>query len=154
MNKVERVLRRLAAEGYDCGPVVGNIISLDEGDTIQVRFKGNIKNVDNVCPQFIYNTNLKSQVMFSTEEVDRYLQKNYSMYRGVIQIFRLHSDSTTKPARRTSSFIDDAKISEDEIKSQLLSAISYDIPKVRIHAVVISNFPPSLIMNYTDVQTK
>lgn len=122
------VLRRLTTEGYDCGPEVGNIISLNEGDIIEVRFKGNTKNVENECPRFIYNSNLRSEVMFYTEEVDRYLQKNYSMYRGVIQLFRIFSDSAS---RAVSSFNDGVKTSEEDMKSQFLSAISYDIPKVR-----------------------
>ena len=39
--------------------------------------------------QFVYNSNLESETDFYACEVDRYLQKNFPVYRGVVEVYSL-----------------------------------------------------------------
>lgn len=61
-------------------------MSINEGDVIEVGFRGNIKNKDEEGIQFVYNSNLESETEFYACEVDKYLQKNFPVYRGVVEV--------------------------------------------------------------------
>jgi len=62
------------------------VLSINEGDVIEVGFRGNIKNRDADGIQFVYNSNLESETEFHACEVDKYLQKNFPVYRGVVEV--------------------------------------------------------------------
>ena len=62
------------------------VLSINEGDIIEVSFRGNVTKRDNEQIQFVYNSNLESETDFYACEVDRYLQKNFPVYRGVVEV--------------------------------------------------------------------
>ena len=39
--------------------------------------------------QFVYNSNLESETDFYACEVDKYLQKNFPVYRGVVEVMNV-----------------------------------------------------------------
>ena len=68
--------------------IVLQTVSLNEGDIIEVQFRGNVTKRDNQPIQFVYNSNMGSETDFYACEVDRYLQKNFPVYRGVVEVHR------------------------------------------------------------------
>ena len=67
-------------------PVQLQVLSINEGDVIEVGFRGNITNRNKDDITFIYNSNLESEAEFYACEVDKYLQKNFPVYRGVVEV--------------------------------------------------------------------
>ncbi|XP_064645460.1 uncharacterized protein LOC135498879 isoform X2 [Lineus longissimus] len=88
INRFERVSRKILDDGYEDGPDPSSDISVREGDLIEVGFKGNLKNEDDTALNFIFNSQLPSGTSFFVTEVDKFLQKNYPVYRGLVQMFR------------------------------------------------------------------
>ena len=46
--------------------------------------------------QFVYNSNLESETDFYACEVDKYLQKNFPVYRGVVEVMNVGNTCSTK----------------------------------------------------------
>ena len=132
VSKTSKTLKDLEEMGYDEGPDPSTIIKVNEGDIIVVTFKGNVK-----CPtqrglKFVYNSNVTSHVGFKLQEVDQYLQKNFGMYRGVVEIYRWYLPKVDKKAvlNRQGSVDESAVNQMNQIKKELLCEISVTIPKV------------------------
>ncbi|XP_053387400.1 death domain-containing protein 1-like isoform X2 [Mercenaria mercenaria] len=150
-TKTEKTLKQLSQEGYDDGPEPSQVLSINEGDVIEVGFRGNVKNKDEEGIQFVYNSNLKSETEFYACEVDKYLQKNFPVYRGVVEVFRKYKvKNTTKRKRRDSS--DDHKEEQPfEYKRELMCELAINIPKYHIEQNTAVVRAPVTIHNTSDV---
>ena len=62
------------------------VLSINEGDVMEVGFRGNVTTRDHETLEFVYNSNLDSETEFKACEVDKYLQKNFPVYRGVVEV--------------------------------------------------------------------
>lgn len=137
-NKCNQTIKRLSEAGYDEGPEMSGPVRVNEGDVIELTFRGNIKNADDQQKlSFTYNSNVKSEMGFYTEEVDRYLQKNFNVYKGMIEVHRCYK---VKPNRRlmkrqsSIAMIDEASQAPVvETKREFLCKIPINIPKVIIY---------------------
>lgn len=61
-------------------------MSINEGDVIELGFRGNVKNKTEEGIQFVYNSNIASEAEFHACEVDKYLQRSFPVYRGVVEV--------------------------------------------------------------------
>ncbi|XP_074661596.1 death domain-containing protein 1-like [Tubulanus polymorphus] len=88
LPKLDKTQERLEEEGFDDGPDVGPDIQLHEGDVVEVMFKGNVKNEDDSPLLFAFNSQLRSGVGFWATEASQYLQRQYPVFRGMIQMYK------------------------------------------------------------------
>lgn len=130
-NKAVKTSKEMAAKGYIEGPDPSPVINLNEGDHIEIAFRGNICDTTNRPPLFVYNSNIISELEVYLSEVDKYLQKNFRVYRGKIQIYRCYCDVKEKKAKRQMSVADDiGQTAITEKIKQHLCDIPINIPKV------------------------
>ncbi|XP_060552931.1 death domain-containing protein 1-like isoform X2 [Ruditapes philippinarum] len=148
-SKTDKTLKDLSKEGYDDGPEPSPVLSINEGDVIEVCFRGNVKNKDAEGIQFVYNSNLKSETEFYACEVDKYLQKNFPVYRGVVEVYRKYKvKNTTRRKRRDSS--DDQDEPPFEIKKELMCELAINIPKYHVEQNTTVVRAPVTIHNTSD----
>jgi hypothetical protein len=123
-------------DGFEDGPDPSQIVGVSEGDLIEIHFRGNIKNNSNVkIPKFIYNSNVTSTSSFFLSEVDQYLQRNFNVYRGVVEVYRAYFVFPDKKTiARKESVLDESSfcVRKEKIKS-LLCEIPMNIPKVHVY---------------------
>ncbi|XP_021350911.1 death domain-containing protein 1-like [Mizuhopecten yessoensis] len=151
VSKTQKVLKRLNDTGYDEGPEPSSIVNINEGDVIEVSFRGNVKNSKDKTLRVRYNTNLKSEIGCYVAEVDQYLQKNFSVYRGVIQLERCYIVKPCRKLKRSPSVVDEnAVASALETKKEHLCEISINIPKYHIEPAYIPVTAPVTIIKTTD----
>ncbi|XP_050392130.1 uncharacterized protein LOC126810860 [Patella vulgata] len=87
-NKVERVLRRLAEDGFDEGPSVSKEISVKEGQVLEIRFRGNLgPDTKELRTTFPFNSHIPCRTEFRVEELDKFAQRSFNSYRGFCQVF-------------------------------------------------------------------
>ncbi|WAR28950.1 DTHD1-like protein [Mya arenaria] len=84
--------------------------------------------------QFVYNSNLESETEFHACEVDKYLQRNFPVYRGVVEVYRNYKvKNQTKRKRHDST--DDQDESPYEHKRELMCELAINIPKSRTFTI-------------------
>ncbi|XP_013408435.1 uncharacterized protein LOC106172334 [Lingula anatina] len=84
----DKALQKLNEEGYEEGPGASSDIIINEGDVLEVRFRGNIKSEENKRLRVVFNSHLKSTVNFYACELDQYLQKSFPVFKGFAQIYK------------------------------------------------------------------
>lgn len=150
-SKTDKTLKKLSQEGYDDGPEPSQVLSINEGDIIEVGFRGNIKNKDEEGIQFVYNSNLKSETEFYACEVDKYLQKNFPVYRGVVEVYRKYKVKTTTKRKRRDSVDDNKDEQPFEYKRDKMCELAINIPKYHVEQNSTVVRAPVTIHNTSDV---
>ncbi|XP_060082127.1 death domain-containing protein 1-like [Ylistrum balloti] len=151
VSKTQKVLKRLHESGYDDGPDPSSIVNINEGDVIEVSFRGNITNSKDKTLKLKYNSNLKSEIGFYASEVDQYLQKNFNVYRGVVQLERCYIVKPDRKLKRSPSVVDENAVAAAlDTKRELLCEISINIPKYHIEPAYIPVVAPVTIITTTD----
>ena len=111
---------------------------LNEGDALAVDFTGNVKCQDDKTNlEFAFHSQLSSQLKFSIIEVDRYLQKGYSDYKGFVQLDKKYEVIRMPPKGK----IDDGEgeaVPKVEIKKDFVSKHMVRIPKVSTMVLIRS----------------
>ena len=141
VTRTEKVLRQLTEDGYDVGPSPSAHLHLREGDLLEINFRGNItcrddgdaESLDNVASRpgpitLVYNSHLGTSVDFGVREVDCFLQKNYNVYRGFVQVFR-EVRTTCQPTKADQE--EGRTLPWVEISKDLVTELLITIPKVR-----------------------
>lgn len=128
VSRLERVLQQLAEEGYENGPDPSHVVSVYEGDTIAVRFHGNVRMAEEdetkQCTlRLMYNSNMSTSASFTVCEVDKYLQKNFATYRGLLLFERRYLMAPPAGKKRAQ------QQEEPEVKSEELCDLTLKIPK-------------------------
>ena len=101
---------------------------LNDGDVLEVGFTGNIKCQDpDAKLSFVFNSQLNSHLSFPIIEVDKYLQKGYSEYRGFVQLQK-RWEVVHIPTKKEESEGDSEPWTE--VKRELVSKHMVKIPKV------------------------
>ena len=121
-------------DGFEDGPEPSQIIGVCEGDIIEINFRGNIQNSSSdKCPRFVFNSNVPSFLEFYLSEVDQYLQRNFSVFRGVVELYRTYYVTADKKAvARKEAVVDENSFCvRREKKKTLLCEIPITIPKVK-----------------------
>ncbi|XP_063437770.1 death domain-containing protein 1-like [Mytilus trossulus] len=150
-NKAVKTSKEMAAKGYIEGPDPSPVINLNEGDHIEIAFRGNICDTTNRPPLFVYNSNIISELEVYLSEVDKYLQKNFRVYRGKIQIYRCYCDVKEKKAKRQMSVADDiGQTAITEKIKQHLCDIPINIPKYNLESSPVPVKAPVTIVNDSD----
>ena len=128
-SRADRLTRQLEADGFDDGPDSSAPLWLREGDVLEVGFRGNVKSYDDSQQlEMVYNSPLSSSVAFDVVEVDKFLQRSYSTYKGFVQLFR-----KVKVVRQKSVKGDDGEVhqvSVVEYSRELLCDMLISVPKV------------------------
>ena len=127
-EKTERALQRLTEEGFAEGGPPSKDLILTEGQSLYLRFRGNVKCVnDKPRLDLIFNTHIKSRTDLKVMELDTFAQKGLPCYRGFAQVFTralvpkpIQEESTRKPN-------EPPEMVEAEI---LLAELLIEIPKV------------------------
>ena len=129
VHKSERLLKTLAESGYDEGPGPSPNAKVREGDVLEVSFRGNIKCCDEDHPTVLltYNSHLNTSAGFDICEVDRFLQRNYSVFRGFVQVYRRVQVVHTPSKAEQEQGVTEPWI---EISKELVSEHLVSIPKV------------------------
>ncbi|XP_046546528.1 death domain-containing protein 1-like [Haliotis rubra] len=150
VNKAEKLLNKLADDGYGDGPSASNVLNISEGDTIEVTFRGNITSTDDQPIELQFNSNVASNVVFSLTEVDRYLQKNFPVYRGVVQVYRKYTVVPSGVRSITRKVSEDEANQGPEVKRDLLCELLISIPKYHIEPSSVPVKAPITIHNTRD----
>lgn len=151
ISKTQKVLKRLHDSGYDDGPDPSSIVNINEGDVIEVSFRGNVKNSKDKTLRLKYNSNLKSEIGFYASEVDQYLQKNFNVYRGVVQLERCYVIKPDRKLKRSPSVVDESSVpNPQDTRKELLCEISINIPKYHIEPAYVPVAAPVTIIKTTD----
>ena len=130
-SKSNKAIKDMADKGYMEGPDPSPIINLNEGDHIEIVFRGNVCDTTNRPPLFVYNSNISSELELYLSEVDKYLQKNFRVYRGVLQIFRCYCETKDKKMKRQQSVSEEiVNTKVPEKLKQHLCDMHINIPKV------------------------
>lgn len=147
--KTEKTLKKLSEEGYDDGPDPSQVLSINEGDIIEVSFRGNVTKRDTEQIQFVYNSNLESETDFYACEVDKYLQKNFPVYRGVVEVYRKYEVISKKKLRRKEQAFEECEL-PPEYKRDLTCEMAINIPKYHVEPSSTLVKAPIIIRNTTD----
>ncbi|ELU16132.1 hypothetical protein CAPTEDRAFT_228009 [Capitella teleta] len=139
--KQEKTIKALEDEGYEEGPGAGKEVSLHEGDVLEVTFRGNIKSYDNKKREIIFNSQLTNRASFSVVEVDKYLQKNYQVYRGFVQLERV--ETVTHKAKRNDDGTEEEPLVE--VVRHLVSDHLVSIPKDSEQPCTLNRVQPVLV---------
>ncbi|ESO89736.1 hypothetical protein LOTGIDRAFT_164757 [Lottia gigantea] len=149
-SRSDKTLKKLTEEGYEESPSAALQVCVSEGDTIEVKFRGNVTCGESDTHLSIpYNTHVHSQLYFSVSEVDKYLQKNFPMYRGLVQVFRKYKErkAVIKTIGRRQ---EDDSDKPPEIKEEILCELLISIPKYHIEPNAIPVKAPIKIHNTKD----
>lgn len=133
VSRINKVIKHLNEDGFEDGPDPSQIVGVCEGDIIEINFRGNIQNNSSVkCPKFVYNSNLPSSTEFFLSEVDQYLQRNFHVFRGVVEVYRVQYVVPDKKtvARKESVLDENSFCVRKEKKKILICEIPITIPKV------------------------
>ena len=87
LSKSERFQRKLTEEGFGLGPLPSKEIITEEGKKMCIRFRGNIKEADDIQLDFVFNSHIRTRLDFSLVEIDRFAQKGINCYRGFVQVY-------------------------------------------------------------------
>lgn len=100
-SRLEKVLEKLQEDGYTEGPEESIDIVVAEGQQLGIDFRANIQEVNGLEPKsIIFNSQLMNSTAFEVTEVDKFLQKNYDVYRGFIQLVKKTAVACLPPPRK------------------------------------------------------
>ena len=110
---------------YTEGPAHSEVIHIREGDLLEVNFRGNL-GAEEGSPalEFVYNSQLTTSLVCRIKEMDRFLQRNYPMYRGMVLVNRV-----TKTIREVKDGEEEMD-TEEVITKETLAELVVGIPKV------------------------
>ena len=82
-SKTDKIVAKLRDDGYDDGPGVSGDFVLREGDHVGLTFRANVTAVDADLDQLqvIFTSQMSNRVRLELTEVNKFLQRNYSVYR-------------------------------------------------------------------------
>jgi hypothetical protein len=108
------------------GPEPSKEFFLGEGEKLTLSFHNNIR-----CPEaeslpLVYFANLDNERHFTMKEVDRFLQKQFSSYRGIVHLSRLNLVLDKRDATKHRE--DKGKL--DESQYDVVTTHQVNIPKV------------------------
>ncbi|XP_052268822.1 death domain-containing protein 1-like [Dreissena polymorpha] len=149
-SRTEKTLKKLSQEGYDDGPEPSQALSINEGDVIEVGFRGNIKSRDSEDIQFVYNSNMDSETEFHACEVDKYLQRNFPVYRGVVEVYRNYKVKTATTRRKRRDSNEENEEQPYENKRDKLCELAINIPKYHVEQNSAVIRAPVTIHNTSD----
>lgn len=150
-SKTTKATKEMAARGYLEGPDPSPIINLNEGDHIELAFRGNICDTSNKPTAFVFNSNISSELGLYLSEVDKYLQKNFSVYRGVIKVYRCFCESKDKKVKRQMSVVDTiGQTAHSEKTKQHMCDMPINIPKYNLESSPVPVKAPVTIVNESD----
>jgi len=97
--KVDRIVRKLAEEGFDLAPAVDPEVVLREGHELVLRFRGNVCEAGGRAElRTNFNSNIRTRWDFEVSVLDRFAQKAIDCYRGFVQIYaRTHRRPKPRP---------------------------------------------------------
>ncbi|XP_078328192.1 death domain-containing protein 1-like [Crassostrea virginica] len=153
INRVTKLLKQMNEDGFEDGPEPSQIIGVCEGDIIEINFRGNIQNSSSdKCPRFVFNSNVPSFLEFYLSEVDQYLQRNFSVFRGVVELYRTYYVTADKKAvARKEAVVDENSFCvRREKKKTLLCEIPITIPKYHVEPSPVPLQAPVVIRNDSD----
>lgn len=153
VSRINKVIKHLNEDGFEDGPDPSLIVGVCEGDVIEINFRGNIQNNSSVkCPKFVYNSNLPSSTEFFLSEVDQYLQRNFHVFRGVVEVYRVHYVVPDKKtvARKESVLDENSFCVRKEKKKILICEIPLTIPKYHVEPAPLPVQAPVVIRNDSD----
>ena len=132
-SQTEKVLKRLDEEGYEEGPGSSANLMLREGDVLEVGFRGNVKaEEERASPStMIYNSQLPTSLKTYIVEVDKFLQKNYPVYRGFVQVHR--KVKIPPPPYKWGEETKEDEAPKDEYKLEFVCEHLVSIPKVSVY---------------------
>lgn len=89
VQRSERYQRNLTEEGFDAGPPPSPELVVREGQTMEIRFRGNIKDEEDMTEtlQMVFNSHIRTRMEFVVTEIDRFAQKGIDCYRGFAQVY-------------------------------------------------------------------
>ena len=87
LQKVDRILRKLAEDGYEDGPEPSPELIMREGQQVMFDFRGNIENMTENLPRFVFNSHIRTKLTFDVRVIDKFAQKGIHCYRGFGQCF-------------------------------------------------------------------
>ncbi|GAB1600305.1 uncharacterized protein LOC115227399 [Argonauta hians] len=132
LQKCTSIFNKLKESEFTNSPPSFPVISVEEGQLIEIKFRGNLKNTTPQRNSFIYNSNLNTSIDFSVLEIDKYLQKNFPVFRGYVRLFRHINPPEVKRKNKVEEenlgFID----SGYNTTLEFLTEIPLSIPKTHI----------------------
>jgi len=127
LNRLDRTLKRLHSHGYEIGPEPSKEFYLGEGERLALSFHNNICFRDEISSlALVFFNNLDLDQYFVMKEVDRFLQKQFSSYRGVMQLSKFINANNKKETGRQT---EDGSKNGDDFRMVVVSH-QVNIPKV------------------------
>ncbi|XP_061190143.1 death domain-containing protein 1-like [Saccostrea echinata] len=150
-SRVQKIVKQMTDDGYEDGPEPSPVVGVSEGDLIEINFRGNIQN-GSKSPNFIYNSNVVSFSEFLLSEVDQYLQRNFNVFRGVVEAYRVQFVTPDKRtiARKESIMDENSFCVRKEKRKTLLCEIPITIPKYHVEPSPVPVQAPVVIRNDSD----
>uniref|UniRef100_A0A0B7AXY5 Uncharacterized protein n=3 Tax=Arion vulgaris TaxID=1028688 RepID=A0A0B7AXY5_9EUPU len=147
VSRLDAVVKQLAQKGFESGPAPSHMISLQEGDMVEVGFAGNIECTDQLPEQLIYKSNIATVTYFTVKEENKFRQKEQEFYSGLIQLTRRYVMTPTVRAKKVQGSVftqgqnlgqgqslgqgdENQQPPQKEWKQEKLCTIQINIPKV------------------------
>ncbi|XP_064596326.1 death domain-containing protein 1-like [Liolophura sinensis] len=154
-SRVERTVNQLEEDGYKEGPDRSPDVTVCEGDIIEIGFRGNIHHSRDVTLEIPFNSNMPDSIRFTLSEVDRYLQRNFPLFRGFVQFYRKHPirkkhNSRSKYHQRPDE--DEVPLEPEPVHYQreLLTELMVKIPKYHVRSNPVPATAKFKIVNKSD----
>ncbi|KAK7095934.1 uncharacterized protein [Littorina saxatilis] len=127
---LERAEKQMKADGYTDGPDKCHSANVKEGDAILLTLRGNLKfnHREDTEINLVYNSNLPTQASFHVIEIDRYLQRNYEVYRGAVRVQRRYPFEQKNKMRRTA----EEEAAAPAFKCETICDVEIEIPKYHV----------------------
>jgi len=102
LSRLDATVNRLAEDGFDEGPEPSKEFSVSEGTGMELSFHGNIRRDDEQqSTRFVFHFLEDVESHFRLSPVDRFLQRQLSAYRGVVDVYRLTQHSKNQVDSRS-----------------------------------------------------
>jgi len=94
-SRLDRVTNRLTERGYDEGPEPSTEFAVSEGARLELAFRGNVRRDDRQqATPLVFHFHADVESHFQLSPVNKFLQSQLSLYRGVVNVYRVtHVDS-------------------------------------------------------------
>ncbi|KAI0241801.1 hypothetical protein LSAT2_018629 [Lamellibrachia satsuma] len=133
-SKTSLTMQDLAEDGYSLGPAPSAIVYLREGQTITLRFRGNIGYLDGRdAKTFVFNSNLRSCLAVQVTELNIFAQKSVDCYRGFAQVYA--QSHQTRPRSGDSTLERDPDDDDDTLLCELFVQLPKPNPET-LHPVI------------------
>jgi len=109
-SRLERVINRLADDGYEEGPEPSKEFLMSEGGRLELVCHGNIRRDDEQqLTPLVFHFHGDVESHFQLSPVDKFLQKQLNSYRGVIDVYQVTQnsevDSDGEPSKYTRKLV-------------------------------------------------